>query len=438
MKPLVDGAERERIRTDLDRTMIVEAAAGTGKTTALVQRIVAVLAAGRANVDGIVAVTFTEKAAGELKLRMRAEIERARHDFAANATGRSRLDEALARLEEARVGTIHAFCADLLRERSIEAGIDPQFEVLTEPEARRLHAEAFQTWLERTLEDPPEGVRRSLRRAAKDGPVARLRLAAWQLADWRDFRTPWRRDPFPREERIATLVEQVHAVAALTERCSDPEQNGLYQATAAIRRSSERVRRSEAVAPRDHDGLEGALIELPFAIGRQKGRGRRYGDGLDRDEVLAARDELKEALKAFTREADADLAALLWHELAGVTASYEALKRRDGKLDFVDLLLGARNLVRDDEQVRRDFQSRFQRIFIDEFQDTDPLQAEILLLLAGDDPAQSDWRRVRPVPGSSFSWAIRSRRSTASAGPTSAPISKCATCSPRVRRSGCG
>ena len=87
---LADETERERIRTDLHTTLVVEAAAGTGKTSALIGRIVAVLMAGRARLDQIVAVTFTEAAAGELKLRLRAEIERARRDPAKNPPVRDR------------------------------------------------------------------------------------------------------------------------------------------------------------------------------------------------------------------------------------------------------------------------------------------------------------------------------------------------------------
>src|SRR5947209_5131482 len=77
-----DQQVRDRIRDDLDTTLIIEAAAGTGKTTALVNRIVSVIESGRGQLSQIVAVTFTEKAAGELKLRLRAEIEKARHDAA--------------------------------------------------------------------------------------------------------------------------------------------------------------------------------------------------------------------------------------------------------------------------------------------------------------------------------------------------------------------
>ena len=177
-----DQAARDQIRTRLDETIVVEAAAGTGKTTMLVERIVALLASGRGEVDRIVAVTFTEKAAGELKLRIRERLESARQEAAAESAEKLNLERALARLEEAWVGTIHGFCADLLRERSVAANVDPDYRTLTEPEAMKLFRETFDLWLQQTLESPPEGVRRSLRRTAsgqrEDGPVGRLHRAA--------------------------------------------------------------------------------------------------------------------------------------------------------------------------------------------------------------------------------------------------------------------
>src|SRR4029434_4188424 len=103
----------------IDATRVVEAAAGTGKTTELVQRIVRVLAEGRADVREIVAVTFTEKAAGELKLRLRQNLEDERRD-ATTRDVHGRLDAAVQNLEEAHVSTIHGFCADLLRAQSGE------------------------------------------------------------------------------------------------------------------------------------------------------------------------------------------------------------------------------------------------------------------------------------------------------------------------------
>ena len=185
---LTDQADRDQIATALDDTLIVEAAAGTGKTTELVRRIVRVIETGRAEVTGIVAVTFTEKAAGELKLRLREALEEARGGSANDSAERRRLDAAVGRLEEAQVSTIHGFCADLLRERPVEARIDPLFRVLTEAQAASLYDEGFHRWIETQLANPSEGVMRSLRRAVfggfgiqtdgGDGPIDRLRPMA--------------------------------------------------------------------------------------------------------------------------------------------------------------------------------------------------------------------------------------------------------------------
>src|SRR5580765_5542217 len=109
-----DDDARRVIRESIDETVIVEAAAGTGKTTELVNRILAVIREGRAKVHEIVAVTFTEKAAGELKLRLRQGFELERRKAHDPAVIR-RLELAVAKLEEAHVSTIHGFCADLLR-----------------------------------------------------------------------------------------------------------------------------------------------------------------------------------------------------------------------------------------------------------------------------------------------------------------------------------
>jgi ATP-dependent exoDNAse (exonuclease V) beta subunit len=411
-----DEDARRVIRESIDETVLVEAAAGTGKTTELVNRILAVIREGRAHVHQIVAVTFTEKAAGELKLRLRQGLEverRNAHDLIIIR----RLERAVARLEEAHVSTIHGFCADLLRERPVEARVDPLFKVLTEGQAERLLAQAFDGWLQSQLENPPEGVRRSLRRPSRairpgevdeDGPVERLRRAAYELAQWRDFRGPWTREPFDRAASTASVVELIHAVADISSKPSYAGDN-LFIDTAPVRRASHDLKEIESRIPnpesRDLDLLEARLIELhrnrDFKR-RRKGSGPTYGKTVTRAQVLAAREALIAALTEFQRQADAELAALLHGELLSCVDRYEALKQREGALDFLDLLVRARNLVRDDETVRDDFQQRFRRIFVDEFQDTDPLQAELLMLLAAGDPREMRWERVTPEPGKLF------------------------------------
>ena len=403
-RPLDDEAARELIKSALDRTLVVEAAAGTGKTTALVGRITAVLAEGAARVDEIVAVTFTEKAAGELKLRLRSGLEDARRKETRPAA-KGNLEEALSHLEEARVGTIHAFCAELLRERPVEASLDPAFGTLTESESRRLYEQAFDRWFEEQLDAPPEGVRRSLRRKGSrdETPTARLRRAGWELCEWRDFPTPWRRRPFDRVAAIDAVLARLHRFADRSAHPKKPNDT-LFLDTAAPRDLSRRIRGAGGRG-RDDDEIEAELCALARdrdLARHRKGAGEMYGEGVVRAELQGELGELLEALAAFAVAADADLAALLQGELAGAARRYELLKERTGRLDFVDLLVKARDMIRGVASVRAAFQERFKRVFVDEFQDTDPLQAELLLLLAADDAAVTDHRAITPVPGKLF------------------------------------
>jgi ATP-dependent helicase/nuclease subunit A len=411
-----DGEARRAISDALDDTLVVEAAAGTGKTTELIARILSVLATGRARMKEIVAVTFTEKAAGELKLRLREALEQGRAEAGVESV-RDLLEDALKTLEDAHVNTIHGFCAELLRERPVEASVDPLFAVLTEPQADRLYARAFRAWLQQSLQDPPEGLRRALRRTSGMGEgfpsgswrpgasnVDRLRTAGRTLAEWRDFPRPWKRPPFDRASEIDRLVTALHQLADLTAAPSS-ERDNLYVDTDAVRRLSRQVRLEQSFGQHDLDGWEGRLVDLArdraFSRAR-KGSGYKFGKDVTRSAVLAARDAFMAGLQMFRRDADADLAACLQQELAAATAGYQALKQAAGALDFADLLVRARDLIKANGAVRRHLQQKFARIFVDEFQDTDPVQADILLLLAADDPRVEDPGQVRPVAGKLF------------------------------------
>ena len=416
-----DAEARRAIAEDLDDTLVVEAAAGTGKTTELVTRIVRVLATARATMDEIVAVTFTEKAAGELKLRLREalELERARSE---DRETRGRLEGALQSLEEAHVNTIHGFCAELLRERPVEAAVDPLFTVLTEPQAERIYRRAFSDWLQQALADPPEGVRRALRRTSGPwfggedaGPIDRVRTAGWTLAGLRDFVQPWTRRPFDRVTEIMRLIGSLHDLAA-SSAVGSPKDN-LYKSLDGVRRLSGQIRLEQSLGrgpgpPKpgtgeggnDLDGWEARLVDLARDQGlakTKKGYGAKYGP-LSRTDVLAARDAFYAGIVQFRSAADSDLAALLHGELQPPIERYQALKAQQGALDFVDLLTKTRDVLRENAAMRRYLQRRFKRVFVDEFQDTDPVQAEILLLLSSGDESVDLWTRVRPEPGKLF------------------------------------
>ncbi len=406
MTPPADQRVRDRIRRDLDTTLIIEAAAGTGKTTELVNRIIAVIASGRARLKAIVAVTFTEKAAGELKLRLREEIDRACRDKTSfNAAEQAHLLAALEDLEETRIGTIHSFCADLLRERPVEARVDPALDVAPEDVATSLFENAFEHWFEETLKNPAPGMRRLLRRRDAiqgEGPRPIARGAANALREWRDFDASWERVPFDRDREIDGLVDDIEKLARIAEdgRPDDWLRRSLDEICRPV---AEATRLEGPQRDRDYDALEHVLCLLirnqnKFSWGS---RGEMFGER-PRAEVIALRSALHTRLQEFREAAGKDLAPLLREEMRPVIEYYEELKQRAGVLDFLDLLLVARDLVRDNADVRADLQQRFTHIFIDEFQDTDPLQAEILLLLSADNPRESNWENVRPTPGKLF------------------------------------
>lgn len=394
-RPSSDEEARRRIRESLDESLLVEASAGTGKTTELINRIVAVIRAG-AKIQNIVAVTFTNKAAGELKLRLREELDQAR-------AGSPAVEEALQFLEEASIGTIHSFCAQILRERPIEARVDPDFEELNEQESGRLYQAAFRAWLERQLNEDSPGLRRAFARLAwrdswdDSAPVEQLQWAGRKLVEWRDYTAAWQRGPFAREEEIRSIVTRVRELSEMSAR---PRRvtDALYRGLAPVRHLAGWIERHE----KDYDALESRLLKLGRDLRRdlRKGSGA-YGD-VAREALVARRDDLLGWIEDFRRRADADMAAALREEMQGLVQEYELRKQRAGKLDFVDLLIRVRDLVREQADVRKYLQNRFTHLFIDEFQDTDPLQSEILLLLAADDPRESNWERVRPAPGKLF------------------------------------
>ena len=161
--------------------------------------------------ERIVAVTFTHAAAGEMKLRLREELGKA---------GQSAAD-----LELAFVGTIHSFCARLLRERPVEAGLDPRFVELDEQQAAALFAVVFRRWVERRLSQPSPTLRRAITRLTwrDDGegrdPLASLRTAAWSLVQWRDHAAPWKRHAVERVAALDSIVAGAGEIATMRREC---------------------------------------------------------------------------------------------------------------------------------------------------------------------------------------------------------------------------
>src|SRR5918992_67014 len=149
-----DQDTRCRIRDSLDENLLVEAGAGTGKTTSLVERVLRLIVTGRATLDRVAAITFTEAAAAELRDRVRENLEQAAEDSNLTEKERQRCRQGARDLDQAAIQTLHSFAGSLLRERPLEAGLPPNFDTLDEIQADLLFQEAWEGWLDVALDAP--------------------------------------------------------------------------------------------------------------------------------------------------------------------------------------------------------------------------------------------------------------------------------------------
>ncbi|HYZ84058.1 MAG TPA: UvrD-helicase domain-containing protein, partial [Bryobacteraceae bacterium] len=357
------------------KSAIVEASAGTGKTRALVNRIADAVEGG-ASLHEIAAVTFTHAAAGEMKLRLRSELED------------RRLPQAQ-QLEQAFVGTIHSFCAQMLRQRPVEACVDPMFSELSQLEASGIFARTFARWFEQELGAANPVLERALGRLGSDDdckdPAGALRLAAWSLTEWRDFDAPWRRDPFDFENELDAVLDDIDAFLDLRSRCTRPQADALFQSYQPVQDFRERLKQAAQLRVNVAEQVESDLIRLLRDVRWAKPGGGPFGQGVTREQVIASWQRAELSINSFIERSGADLAAQLRDTLWPVVEHYAEAKRREGVLDFHDLLLSSVNLL-ENEAAREYFQRRYRHVFVDEFQDTDPLQARILLKLARFEP----------------------------------------------------
>lgn len=400
----IDAAARTRIREDLSTSLLVEAAAGTGKTTELVKRVVAVIKAGT-KVERIAAVTFTDAAAGELRLRLRAELDRARTEET-DPTAQGHLLLALTRLEAASIGTIHSFCTDLLRERPVEAELDPSFSAVDERGEEQLFQQTFSRFVQGQLHDPPTALARALRRppgfgAWDETPLERLFGAARDLRRSQAFDAPWRQPTADLPALTKAVTAQALQVAEQAARSSD-RRDPLRRDLEPLCVWARALRLEEQDRRPDPTRLEAELLTLKSSLRKVTWGHGPYADGLPRGELKRAVEGLQKALESWKEAADADLAPSLRTALWPALLQHQEQKRRLGKVAFDDLLLLVHGLLKRDRSVRAQFQGQFDRIFVDELQDTDPIQMEILLLLSADDPEVTDGFQVRPAPGKLF------------------------------------
>ncbi len=371
---------------------MVEAGAGSGKTTSLVGRMIALIESGSAVAEQIAAITFTRKAADELKSRFRLELER--RILKANEPQKALLQRALQEIDRCYIGTIHSFCGRLLRERPIEARLDPMFREIEEDEASLLQDQCWDEYLVSLIEDGKEDGMADL--TSLQVNVEDLRQVYKRVCGYTDVHIETVASPRPDFDLIRLSLPQMIAEAGRYIPTQKPAQG--WDALQTMLRDGKRMLMLH--------GLDDDMRVLQLALMFN----RKIDATLKRWTDPAKAKEFKGLFQEWqSRVLFPFLGA--WREylypqlidFVRPAVAYGAHKRNElGVLDFQDLLMRATALLREHEHVRRFFADRYTRLFVDEFQDTDPIQAELMFLLTGDDPREADWRRITPKPGSLF------------------------------------
>jgi ATP-dependent exoDNAse (exonuclease V) beta subunit len=406
MKPvarLADEAARLRIRNDTKATLFVEAGAGSGKTAVLVSRAQTLAIEDGIPIANIAAVTFSERAASELRDRLRARLEQA----ALHTTRTEQRERALAALDDldtAAIGTLHSFAQRILSEHPIEAGIPPLIEVLDEVGS----SVAFEgRWVQlraELLDDPAMSATIDMALATGisldnvRSLITKLN-SDWDLVDERVVAPG--RPPEPTLPDLSAVIGEARRLSAMASRCTDHEDKFLpkLQALGAW---------ADDLASVGDDGID-QLEVLTSLAGLKWGNGKKanWGDHVGKQDRLghirAQCQELQQrAADVVQGVVEATLRSIVhW---CGIRVLESAKGRRaDGRLEFHDLLVLARNLLRDNAEVRAALQQRYQRLLLDEFQDTDPIQIEIAVRIAGGAAAtQARWEDVHVPQGSLF------------------------------------
>jgi ATP-dependent helicase/nuclease subunit A len=327
--------------------VFVSAGAGTGKTAVLVERFVRAVCDDGLDVASVLVITYTRKAAGELRTRIRQELR---------ARGRADLARGL---DGAWISTIHGFCARLLRTYPFAAGLDPRFRELDEAQAAVLAGESFERALDEfCAAEAPE----RLQLLATYGTTALRRMLTGIYETLRSAGRPLTLelgDRPPLAERVERARE---AALCLVE---DVDATELQRANAA----------------RLLEVLDGPIRpERLLDLSAHSAQGERAASYRD------ARRDLEQAALDEVAMRDRDLLQQLLDSFA---RRYDEAKRAEGVLDFEDLQLAARELLRDRPEIREREHLRFRSIMVDEFQDTNRLQCEIIDLLAAG-PGQPD------------------------------------------------
>ena len=406
-----DEAARRLIREALNKTLFVEAGAGTGKTTSLVDRVTKLVSSGRTTLDRISAITFTEAAAAELRDRIRENLEHSASDDKMTDEERERCRRGVDDLDQASIQTLHSFAGALLRERPLEAGLPPSFETMDAISSELAFEEAWTEWVDSSLEEGSLHFQELSLAFSLGLSVSKMREVALKFHGNYDLLAEalFEDIPRPAPSVVRRIVDAVDELERLCDFSKLRESDALF---AHVQPKLALIRRHSEIDPDSPAAYR--LLQRILPLKQTRGRA---GDWEVSPEVgQNAGKYLKDTLKELDETANEEIAqarqsalAPILRALKGFVLAYAEERKRQGKAEFHDLLVWARDLLRDNIEVRDHFRARFSHLLIDEAQDTDPIQTEIAMFLAEEAPESAaaggrptDWARITPEVGKLF------------------------------------
>jgi len=420
--------DRRQAVTERARNVLVEASAGTGKTRLIVERIAALIAPHDGGVplaiERIAALTFTRKAAGELRVRTRQQLLTQAAALPSDAPRAGLLRRALGAIDTAPIATIHGFADRLLRKYPAQAQLDPRYQLddaadrlVDECVSSLLHGAETATLVDRMRGGPAAARAAEATSTILDAQRAGLRARSLETEFWTyhgldglvanfvRHRDVLADDPAPVElDRGAFEAATAEYLALVADVQGDSIGARWLRATGDLLRRARDEADPAAIFQVVVEWLErgplGKASEPPRKKHEFAGDPRAWtawqiliGEARKqpvRDRAL--RDDLLAPLRQW-------LAIRLARLRPVVLQVYDQVKARHQVVDHVDLLLRLRDLLRDDREIRAACQGLFDHILVDEFQDTDPLQAEIVVLLCERGSAAASWDHVTVGPG---------------------------------------
>ena len=395
---LSDEKARKQILTDLRHNFLVEASAGSGKTSSLVGRMVALVQSGTYSIEQIVAITFTRKAAIEMKERFQEKMESVLMQCK-DIRGKELLRKALADIEQCYIGTIHSFCARLLREFPIEAGLDPAFQEMDEIDNVLFMEKAWENHLS-SLKVTDSEILKNLEYSGIE--IKDLKGCYKQVCLYPDTRISHKISANPNLSKA--WRELVLFCEKADEYIPKPETEKGYD---RIQEAIEQVLRLKDYS---------AFIEKDYnKISLLENFDRNFSNSgyitLNRWQSKEVAKNYKETVLPELRDKYIQPAIREWREscyyhvfqfILPAVESYHKFREKYSMLNFQDLLSKVAKLLKDYPHVRAHFQQKYKTLLVDEFQDTDPIQAEIIFYLTGNDINEKQWQKLIPRQGSLF------------------------------------